>query len=195
MTDRIHQIANRSEATQRQQLYRRLDSQLSKGDKLSPPEVSSLLDQISNESAQHVRATLWRMLMRQDCDPQLTGFFTKWLQDSLKPERNMALRFLRECHPDTCPELYRGFANDPDPLVRYEALLCLHNAEPRKSLALLIDLFDALPLHLQEEAEMYILEGGSLEELERVRLNAKLRGSGTAYEVLSRALESRLTRS
>ena len=192
MTDRIQEIASDPDATERQQLYRRLDNLLGKGDKLSSAEVSSLVDQIAREPLQHVRATLWRILMRQECDPQLIRFFTEWVRDSAKRERNMALRFLRECRPDSCAALNAEFANDMDALVRYEAAVCLNSIQPRKSIAALIDLFGDLPLHLQEEAEMYILEGGGPEELERVQLNAKLRGSGTAYEGLARALETRL---
>ena len=70
--------------------------------------------------------------------------------------------------------------------------MCLLSSQPRESVAAVIDLYSDLPLDLREEAEMYIEEASGSEELERVRLNASLRGKGNCYELLAQTLESRL---
>ncbi len=192
--DRIQEIANDSDVGGRKQRYRRLDGQLANGERLSMGEIESLLGQLSKEPLQHIRSILWRMLMRQECSPRLTHFCAEWARECSNKDRHLALRFLRECHASSLASLILSLARDSDPLVRYETALSTLNAQPRESLATFIDLFGELPLHLQEEAEMYLLEKGGPEELERIRLNSKLRGAGTSYDLLARSLESRLAK-
>jgi hypothetical protein len=192
--NRILQVILENNPKQRREMYRVILGSFDKRVVLSSEEVSSALDQLTTEIDSDVRVAIWNMLLRQPCDLVITTFCEHWLNAAGNTDRHKALRILRKCCPNRLEELYHRFVKDSSLLLKYEALLC-HFQGHREDAALgMVDIFEDLPLYSQEEAEEYIVDARTPTILDRVQINASLRGGTSVYSNLASALEIALAK-